>query len=103
MTFFTKFIRPLFNKSVCYGNTVDDILTKVTANNDPEVNINSQKVSALWCQMFWHSGEKPPGGGGWIPHPTPSRVKKKHYIVTPTHTVVPANEACSYGYLSFLI
>ena len=41
---FTEFIRPLFNKSVV---KIDDISIKATANNYPQVNITSQKVSAL--------------------------------------------------------
>ena len=34
MSFFTKFIEPLFNKC-CHGNIADDISIKATANNDP--------------------------------------------------------------------
>ena len=34
LTFFTKFIRLLFNKSAATGNIVYDILIKATANDD---------------------------------------------------------------------
>ena len=39
MSFFIKFVQPLF--------IYDDMLIKATTNNDPLVNIKSQKVSAL--------------------------------------------------------
>ena len=34
MSFFTKFIQPLFNKKCCHGNIVDDRSVKATTNND---------------------------------------------------------------------
>ena len=51
-----------------------------TANNDPQVNIKSQKVSALQCQTFWNSGGKPLGGGGEI-HPRYRLGLKKRIMV----------------------
>ena len=46
MTFLTKFIPPLFNKSVANGNIVDDISIKTTEDNDP-LGYKSKKVSVL--------------------------------------------------------
>ena len=70
-----KFIWPLFKKC-CHGNIMNDILIKATANNDPLVNIKSQKDLALYCLTFRHNGRKPPGPR------TPYHLRLNHQMLT---------------------